>query len=235
MLVQPAKDQLDKTIRQFLDEGRMFTAYDVTLETRKRENVNMRHSLARNDIHANSTLSDAIDFGYSAKGVTTKWLKSQIPVGNGNWAFLFHPEGTDANNYVSNNSTSSSNVVNQSSVGTAALISAAVNAVDDSISDSGGANDDGTFSADYRNRLFIRTQFVKHLNLQAGDEVFLYAKQNTLLVSATSIDGLNFISKQKIESNGDFRISGGSLRSAGLNGSKFVIETEPSLIKITDK
>ena len=34
---------LEKTVREFLDQGRMFTGYDVTIETRDREKVRMRH------------------------------------------------------------------------------------------------------------------------------------------------------------------------------------------------
>lgn len=229
--------KLENTVRQFLDEGRMFTGYDVTLETRDREKMQLRHENCRGAIHEMSFLSDAVDFGHDVNGQTVKWAKTQISMGNGAWAFVYHPAALDPNTYQPRQSKSVA--ASSVPVATNSVPVASAPTVADTVKDSGGENSDGTFSPDYRNRLFIQKKFVQGIGLNAGGDVYivadsskqtigLYADQTLVPQAGNGIA----VSTQRIERNGDFRLSGATLRSAGLNGSKFKVEQTGNVIEI---
>lgn len=231
--------KMEQTVRQFLDEGRMFTGYDVTLETRDREKMNLKHRDCRGAVHDMTFLNDAVEFGYDVNGQTVKWAKTQIDMGNGAWAFVYHPANLDPKSYTprqTQSATHSQNVV-QTSPAVAATVADAADAADATAADSGGENADGTFSTDYRNRLMVKTRFVRAIRLKAGDTVTVVADANkntiTLLGDVTTTPhpvlaskGLTGIcvSNQIVERNGDFRLSSATLRSAGLTCSKFKVE-----------
>lgn len=228
--------QLEQTIKQFLDEGRMFTGYDVTLETRTRENVKMRHQDVRVAIHELQCLIDAIEWGHEdGQGNDVRWKKSQIAMPNGHWAFVYHPETLDPNQYQAQGQ---KNAVAQQTQQVVVAQTPAINANQSSTptgSDSGGQNNDGTFCTDYRNRLFIRTEFVKALGLQRDDTVFVIADSDNNRVLLANSVGLQDLGNtlvnapsvsQQIERNGDLRLSSKTLRTAGLDiAENFVIET----------
>ena len=98
-------EQLEETVAQFLAEGKAFTGYDVTLETRRREQIMLRHRDARAEIHEIESLSDAVDFGYEAdSGETVEWSKTTLNEPNsGQQVFVYHPSNVDANGYVFGN------------------------------------------------------------------------------------------------------------------------------------
>ncbi len=217
--------KLENTVRQFLDEGRMFTGYDVTIETRSREKMVLHHSDCRGAVHDMQFLSDAVDFGYDLNGQTIKWGKVQKSMDNGTWAFVYYPDNLDPSNYQSRK-TSQTTVPKTTSM----TVSTVVDDEDDS-KDSGGENTDGTFTPDYRNRLMIKVSFVRSIGLKPGDDVVVIAdatKQSITLQADLTLapqpgNGIT-VSTQRIERNGDFRLSSATLRSAGLTCSKFKIE-----------
>jgi hypothetical protein len=216
--------RLENTVRQFLDEGRMFTGYDVTLETRNRDKIKLRHSDCRGAVHDMQFLTDAVDFGHDVSGQTVKWNKTQIDMGNGAWAFVYHPDTVDPNGYQARQTAQTT----APSVQTTPTVATVVDDTDDS-KDSGGENNDGTFTPDYRNRLFIKVSFVRSIGLKPGDDVIVIAdmtKQSITLQGEvpTKTDSGITVSTQRVERNGDFRLSSATLRSAGLTCSKFKIE-----------
>jgi len=223
--------KMEQTVRQFLDEGRMFTGYDVTLETRNRENLRLHHGDCRGVVHEMQFLSDAVDFGYDTNGQTVNWKKIQTVIDGKGWAFVYHPANLDPASYQSGaTGITVAAKVPQISVTPSAVVSVTT-VVDDSddSKDSGGENSDGTFSTDYRNRLMVKTRFARHIGLNPGDDVTIVAdstKQTITLLSRATMDQTSAIvvSTQRVERNGDFRLSSSTLRSAGLNGSKFKIE-----------
>jgi hypothetical protein len=228
--------KMEQTVRQFLDEGRMFTGYDVTLETRDREKMNLKHRDCRGAVHDMTFLNDAVEFGYDVNGQTVKWAKTQIDMGNGGaWAFVYHPANLDPKSYTPRQTQSAPAQQNSSVVltPTTPVATAAPAAADDSTAnDSGGENPDGTFSPDYRNRLMVKTRFARSIGLKPGDDVVVVcdsAKQTiTLLADQASApqpgNGIG-VSTQRVERNGDFRLSSATLRSAGLTCSKFKVES----------
>lgn len=206
-------EMLKATVCDFLSKGRMFTGYDVTLETRNRENIHLRHEDVRNEIHQIQELIDAVEFGYDLNSQTIAWKKTQVTMPNGKWAFVYHPSDIDPSGYF---------------------------AITSDPSDSGGEDSDGTFQTDYRNRLMIKTRFIRSLELSAGDFVTIVTDSNnktiTLIAdigSAPQIGNGILNGTQRVERNGDIRLSGSTLRCAGLTGSKFKVEQKPGYVEIS--
>lgn len=229
-------DMLEKTVRQFLDEGRMFTAYDVTIETRDRESVKMRHKDVRGACHEISLLSDACDFGYNdPNSQTVEWDRSRVDMPSGQWAFVYHPSNLDPNNYQPQGKIQAK---------TALALTQPTPSVASTPSDSGGKNNDGSFSTDYRDRLFIPTSFLRDAGMKAGDECYVICdKNNSLIILAA--DGTNFngtdvkITTLRVERDGDLRLSSATLKSADLDADKFVIEntqeSQTAVVKVGAK
>ena len=223
--------KIEQTIKQFLDEGRMFTGYDVTLETRTRENVQMRHKDVRGGIHEIQCLVDAIEWGHEdGQGNDVRWKKSQISMPGGQWAFVYHSETADPNQYQPQGqsaaqATQQIKLAQQQAVATQTPVMTATQGKSDSTSDSGGQNDDGSFSTDYRNRLFIRTGFLKDLGLVKDDTVHVITdtdNHRVLLATDYTTDMDTVLSgssshTQQVERNGDIRLSSKTLRTAGLD------------------
>lgn len=245
--IDPAVEpKIQQTIKQFLDEGRMFTAYDVTTETRSREDIHMRHNDVRGGIHEIQCLVDAIEWGHDdGQGNDAKWKKSQIPMPGGKWAFVYHIETVDPNQYQPHGQTAQphgqtaqkavttqtpvTNMVSCPLSGVTAAAAAA--AVQVQSNDSGGQNSDGTFSTDYRNRLLVRTGFMKDLGLERDNTVCVVmdSDNNRILLMKDypkNFDDPNYsVNSQQVERNGDLRLSSKTLRTAGLDiAENFVIE-----------
>ncbi len=229
---QDIMDKLETTVRQFLDEGRMFTGYDVTIETRTRENMHLRHQDVRDGIHEIPALVDAMDYGWDEpSGQTRKWQKSQQNMPGGGWAFIYHPTNLDPKHYQPRQTTpqKTSPTVGQVK-GHAPSVPSLSIASDGATTDSGGEQDDGSFATDYRNRLMVPTKFLKEAGITSGDTVYIApdATNNMILIAkdqdALQNDGLK-VTTQKVERNGDLRLSSKTLKAADLQDSKFVIET----------
>lgn len=216
-------NKLEKTVRQFLEEGRLFTGYDVTIETRTRERIKLRHEDCRGAIHEMQFLTDAVEFGFDLNGQTVRWAKTQAPVGHGQWAFVYHPANVDPSGYTPRQVSAPNPVASSASAAPAPTIP-------DGQTDSGGQNTDGTFSTDYRNRLFIQTRFLRDLGLKAGDDVHIVpdgnSKKLTLVADPAPFQNTGLrLGSQRVERNGDLRLSSATLGCASLTTSKFKIET----------
>lgn len=225
---QDTMDKLAVTVRQFLDQDTMFTGYDVTIETRNREHIFMRHEDVREGIHELDVLKDALDYGHVNSGnMTRSWCKFQMSLPNGKWAWLFHPSHIDPKTYVPRTASQAGSLsaVPAQNSPPVASISAVSNEVS---SDSGGKQDDGTFSTDYRSRLLIPTQYLKQAGLKSGDKVCVSADDsNKIIVICKESDALRnnrVITVQTVERDGDLRLSSRTFKTADIDGNRFLIE-----------
>lgn len=225
-VAQDVMDKLTTTVKQFLDEGRMFTAYDVTIETRTREKMNLKHADTRGAVHEIDILRDAMDFGHDGSNGTIKWNKSQMPMPDNQWAFVFHPSNLDPKQYQPRAPAARNTAPASQLKQLPPALSISSN--DGTASDSGGQQPDGTFATDYRERLMIPTRFMREAGINSGDNCYVIAdsKSNMVLVCKEdpSLQGVNF-TVQKVEKDGELRLSSKTLRLADLTDNKFVIET----------
>lgn len=221
---QNIMNMLEVTVRRFLDEGRMFTGYDVTICTRKREEMVMRHQDVREGVHELDVLKDALDFGWDRGNGTEPWTKTQVNMPTG-WAWVFHPKSSDPQSYVQH---TSANVPSLTSVPKAIASISNTNSNDGVTTDSGGEQKDGTFATDYRNRLLVPTKYLKDAGLSSGDIVYVFSDfvSDSIIICKDS-DALQHngvkITTQTVERNGDIRLSSRTLKAAHTNGNKFVI------------
>ena len=235
--------RLEVTVRQFLDQGTPFSAYNITIATRDRDKLQLLHRDLMGDlmnegvIHTICHLRDAIDVGWTdPQGNTVQWSRSVYDLNdvNGKWCWVYHPEGYDITEYKPYTnaqlwgvpvSPSPAAAVNPpqplplGSISTAAAIPAHP--------DSGGDNDDGTFSPDYRNRLLVPTRYLRAAGINPGDEISVIVDEtNKILMLAA--DGTNFqngsvrVTTQRVEKWGDLRLSSATLNPLG--GDKYRIE-----------
>lgn len=239
---------MEKTVRGFLDEGRAFSAFEVTIETRTREGIRLRHKDVQGDCHEISCLRDAVEFGWDdSSGGSVTWCKSQYMKSPGTgWYFVYHPNTFDMSNYKPLQTTQAA--------GASLPPSPPVVAPDPSVpasifispqpTDSGGKNDDGSFSTDYRQRLLVPTSFLREAGLKPGDECHVVCDKTNnivmLVADGTSFSGQDVrITTQRVERHGDIRLSSTTIKAADLDADKFVIEnaqeSQTAVVKIAKK
>lgn len=224
--------KLNDTVKQFLNEGRMFTGYDVTIETRNREKLKLEHKAVREAIHELDALVDALDFGFDqGTGQTIKYGKYQMDMPGGGWAWVFHPTNLDPTKYQPRNPSASPRVpANTQAPVSGASSVPSIGLADGVISDSGGQQTDGTFAPDCRKRLMVPTKFCNSAGFVPGNEVLVLADKTTktIMIAASEellVDGVVKITTQRIEKNGDLRLSSRTLQAADMSQDRFVIET----------
>jgi len=253
---QTTQDALNETVQMFLDEGRMFTGYNVTRVTRERLGIQLRHQPIRGEIHELQSIKDSQEFGHTDQdGNDVEWTKSQVNKKGsqtGQWMFVYHKVGDDPQNFEqyddgggvvvdanrqqhsapSNGASLTATGRSQSDVlaqvtGTSG---GTASTDDDNASDSGGENNDGTFSPDHYKRLFIPTRFMREAGFAKGDQCHILpdAGTNTILLVKDpdpALTGGLTVTTKTVERNGDIRLRSNTLRAAGLGSdSKFVIE-----------
>lgn len=228
-------EMLTETVVNCFEQGRPFSGYNITLWTREREGIKLRHLDIQGDVHDLEVIQDALDYGYTmADGKTYSWTRSEFSNWHGPAFQVYHPVGYDINNFVPEGVQPVSQNVIAASVRPANMIGRVTPQADGTQPDHGGHQDDGTYKTDYRDRLMVPTKFLKDAGISAGDTVFVIPDQTNQTVfiakddSFLDCDSIT-ISTQRVERNGDIRLSSRTLKSAGLqaypSGNKFVIET----------
>ena len=250
---QTTQDALSETVEMFLDEGRMFSGYNITRVTRERLGIQLRHMPIRGEIHELQALKDAMEFGHTDPiGNDVEWTRTQVPKNGsttGQWFFVYHRVGDDVSQFEQYDDGGGVMVDQQQQLHSAPASGASLTASgasqslsgsnaqsasatddDDNGSDSGGENNDGTFSPDHYKRLFIPTRFIREAGMAAGDQCHIVpdAGTNTILLvkdpSQINTGGITVTTKT-VERNGDIRLRSNTLRAAGLGSDgRFRIE-----------
>lgn len=224
-------DKLTQTVKECLEQGRPFSGYNITKLTREREQIHLRHKEIAGVVHELDIIHDALDYGYTmADGVTYTWQRSTFDKWQGPAFEVYHPQGYDLSQFVPEGVGPASQQEIANSKRPANLIGLVTPQSDGSQPDAGGEQSDGTFNADYRNRLMVPTRFLKEAGLQPGDTVYVCQDPTNAIVllakdtDAIQNDGVK-ITTQTVERNGDLRLSSRTLQAAALTDKKFVIET----------
>jgi bifunctional DNA-binding transcriptional regulator/antitoxin component of YhaV-PrlF toxin-antitoxin module len=238
---QSTMDKLSETVKRFLDEGRMFTAYDVTVETRNHNKMSLRHQDVGGAAHEVEHLSDAMDFGHdTAGGGTTKWQRTRrdVPGGNGSWTWVYHPDYADPAAFQFRGAQVAKMPLPAHVTGAKPAPANAIAQVNDgNTADSGGEQADGTFAVDFRRRLMIPTRYMKEAGIAPGDSCYVIAdaQSNSVLITKEDASLLSLaLTVQKVERDGELRLSSRTLASAALTDTAFVIETADKKLSGTD-
>jgi hypothetical protein len=161
---------IEEVVEKFVDEQRMFTAYDVTCEIRGNvgRGVNVKHSDIKNDIHKEM-----------AQHLDNDWQKTLQDVGAAVSAFVYYHFMSDPTNYEPQSSGSAP--ATPAADGNHQHSSPAATATAPAATATVASSD--AFAVDGRSRLLIPTTFMQHLGVKGGDEVKVYKELDFIVVS----------------------------------------------------
>jgi len=169
------RDEVKQYVKALVDEGKMFTAFDVTKLLRQNGHV-VRHSDIRADVYAE----------YSNGDMGLDYVKTRHEIDNGVWAIVFHEYRDDYTQYDPNADLSSVVSTDQE-----------VDTVEDD-EDEGEESDVNTVTmtdsegfsyatlflcADKRGRICILAEFIKNMGLKSGDKVGLTVENDMLTLA----------------------------------------------------
>lgn len=162
---------IEDVIEKFVDEQRMFTAYDVTCEIRTNvgRGVNVKHSNIKNDIHKEM-----------AQHLDSDWQKSLQDVGAPVSAFVYYHFMSDPTQYEPQ-SRGSAPAATPATDGNHQHSSPAIATATAPATATVGSSD--AFAVDGRSRLLIPTSFMQHLGVTGGDDVKVYKELDFIVVS----------------------------------------------------
>lgn len=225
------RQAFEDVVRECLETGRPFSGYNITIWTRERFKLKLRHQEVAGFIHEMEIIEDALDYGYTMPdNQTYSWVRSTFNKWSGPAFEVYHPVGYNLDNFVPEGVPPASQSEIASSARPLSMIGLVTPQADGTQPDAGGVQNDGTYKTDFRNRLMVPTKFLKEAGIEAGDTVYVIPDTNThtvLLAKDTDFlkdDGVK-ITMQRVERNGDIRLSSRTLRAADLTDNKFLIET----------
>jgi hypothetical protein len=199
------QEKIDAVVAGFLREGRMFTAFEVTLAA-KELGVEERHRQLRDNIHATVFRLATPDGNYT---------RTLLDVGAPEQAWLYHPIATNPYEYVPLDRTNYKPV--PASARPRGLRNPSRLAL--------GAGSDyavpqGAFGTDGRGRLCIPVSLLARLGVHAGDRVNVLcdpANEQALLTKSTGPTTGDSETSYTAETDGNVRMTQGTLEKAGLD------------------
>lgn len=236
MVTDSVKIALESTVRECLESGRPFSAYNITIWTRDKEKINLRHQDCVGLIHDIDILQDALDYGYiMADSQTYTWVKSKFSKWNGPTFDVYHPVGYDLVNFLPEGVSPADQKAITASVRPASMIGQ-VTVQDGTHPDAGGNNDDGSYRTDFRNRLLVPTKFLREAGIKAGDEVHVLGDATAEVIWITTdikamSNLMQGITIQTVERDGDLRLSSRTLNKV-IAKNQFDIKTKENDSKI---
>lgn len=229
---------VEAIVTDYVQKGNMFTAHDVTLETRQKG-----HRLNHNEVR------DTVHDYYSRGGMGVAYTRSVISVPAGGQPFLYHRTADDPATYgnirgqgmVPNASTATIAVPPPSSI--------PVNTDDDDDDEdddepvavpaglavkrhkSRSANKNKTVdrAVDSRESLSIPKAMVHTSGFKPGDKVYASGKDDngTWVMEITSFPtSANVCKKYTVDKNGQIRITQSALKRANIGGSTYDVVIE---------
>lgn len=183
---------IEEVVQEFVDDQRMFTAYDVTIRVREivGRSVQVRHNDIKNDIHREM-----------AQHLDGDWQKTLCDVGAPVPAFVYYHFMSDPNSYEPHKRSDSQQATATSSGASSTPVQ---QAIADSDSITVGSSD--SFNVDGRSRLLIPASYMKHLGVKGGDEVKVYKELDFIVVSNSDIH-LRELASLKVDSHGYLYLS----------------------------
>jgi bifunctional DNA-binding transcriptional regulator/antitoxin component of YhaV-PrlF toxin-antitoxin module len=197
MTLEPeAQIRIDDIVGTWVGEGRMFTAFEVSLEV-KRQGVTARHRNMRDYIH-DSVFRAASNVGYT---------RTLVEVGAPDPAWVYHPVYADPATYVPldrsqygpTRASKPGRVLHKSSL------------------------PQGAFGTDRRGRLCIPVRLLATLGVRSGQRVSVRCDPatGTVMIKRAGAAWANPDTNYTTEGHGNVRLAQGILTRAGLNGQDY--------------
>ncbi len=202
------QSRIDDIVAQWVREGKMFTAFEVSLAV-KEEGVRERHRNMREFIH------QSIFRAGVARGDYTRTL---MDVGAPEQAWVYHPAGSNPYEYEPLDRSGFAKPRGQrdgvpSGVRNPALLKLGAMAPH--------AIPQGAFGTDQRGRLCIPVHLLSQIGAGPGQRVKVLcdqANEQVLISKGNGSNGTDSDTSYTVEADGNVRITQGTLEKAALNG-----------------
>ena len=221
---------IENVVEKFVDEQRMFTAYDVTFEIRVLvgRGVNVRHDEIKNDIHKEM-----------AQHLDGDWNKTLQDVGASVSAFVYFHFMSDPTSYEPQSRGSAHPIIvtpSTVSKGGQNLGPSSPRPSSHPSGQGGAATatvaSSDAFAVDGRSRLLIPTSFMQHLGVEGGDEVKVYKELNFLVLSKIDMQ-LTELTSLKVDKHGYLYLSAKILGQGDLgDAQKFDVDTADDSVEV---
>lgn len=213
-MCSPSNQQLiDTIVSDWVGETRPFTAFEVSLEAKKR-GADERHRDMKGYIH--QSLQREVDFG--------NYVRTLVPVGNEQGqqleAYLYHPDGYDVSLYQPLNRNYRTPQQVGSSIPALTHQTSATSVADDEEDD---LSVDNTYELGVNDTLLVRKQYLESIGLEPGDTIYVYSDNLGELALSKNDPSLPTSRQQIVHTRGYVRLSKQRLQEFGLYGQKFEV------------
>jgi hypothetical protein len=226
-------DIIREVVNGFVDDDRMFSAFDVSLTVqrvaRKRGEGVERHRDMKNSIH--SEVQQYLD--------SNLYEKVLRDVGAPTKAFVYYPEGSDPGKYEALTRRDAAPAPAPSSPSVAPAASPAPSttatgtAVADDDDDDEGDQKASGHKADARGTLAVPSYLVRQAGFQAGGKAYIYEKDGGVVVT-TQKSSLREITSYTVDKYLNIRITKGQLIAGGAGDGTYDLEfANPDEVLIT--
>lgn len=214
------QEQINEVVAEWIREGKMFTAFEVSLEV-KRRGVHERHRNMREHTH------EAIFHLGIQRGDYSRTL---MDVGAPEQAWVYHTIASNPYEYVPLDRT------DMEVVPAHARPRGVRNPVRLSAMSSPFAIPPGAYGTDQRGRLCIPVNLLNAIGAGPGERVNVLcdpANEQALLTKASAADAGNPDTSYAVEGDGNVRMTQGTLEKAGLDGLQcYKIEGNDTVISV---
>jgi hypothetical protein len=208
---------INDVVNEFVNDGKMFTAYNVTTEVRKRTKDRIAHDEVKRDVHR--MFNDGEMFSYNRSLAMLPGINPQ--------PWVYHPLAADISLYNGQPTGTVTSTPPFSGVPTL------IPHVPNSISTNAVASDN-VFKLDTTNRLCVPAKLIRNLGLSAGDQAAVMYDSELILTSegkAATMTSADYITSYVVDSYDNVRLTLTALQKGRLNGTEFEIEGD--LEKVT--
>lgn len=212
-------------VNEYVNDNKMFTAFDVTKEVRARVRDRVSHTDVRRDVH--SMFSTGTMFGYN------RTLANLAGVNPQPW--IYHPLSVDSvdalDTYKGTPVAFAVPAVAFDPTPTDSITS--VDLSDDSV-DSLDSNGNVIFKLDTTDRLCVPAKLVREVGWKAKDTVQAICESNELILTQSGLSDQHkpALTNYTVDCYDNIRISAGTLLRAGIAGVSYEIKREGQSIKV---
>jgi hypothetical protein len=214
------QEQINEVIAEFIREGKMFTAFEVSLAVKQR-GIHERHRNMREFVHE-TIFRLGIERG--------DYSRTLMDVGAPEQAWVYHTVGTNPYDYVPLDRTG------METVPQSARPRGVRNPTRLSAMSSPFAIPPGAYGTDQRGRLCVPVNLLDGLGVGPGERVNVLcdpANEQALLTKATANDPGHPDTSYTVEPDGNVRMTQGTLEKAGLDGLQcYKIEGNDTVISV---
>jgi hypothetical protein len=216
-------NEITDVVNNFVNDNKLFTAYDVTVEVRKKVSGRVPHDEVKREVH--KLFNSGSIFGYNRALANLSGVNPQ--------PWVYHPLAADPTTYDGKPVCQNPVAAVASALTPKPPVAAALAVVGDDDDE----EVDGVYKFDSTDRLCVPAKLVRQLGLHDGAQVSLLASvppsDVVMVVDKNAfINGLSEIATYTVDCYDNVRISRGTLSKVGIDGNTFEITGDATTVKV---